>query len=176
MESIQLTNYLKEAVKKNIPQFQWKIEFNTADKVIDMHVVFSENVPPDLKVQDETNTTNESGRIQFEDQLCFYDPAVSHIAPENYLKTIRMNFETGIEKGFVDSAIKYLNIVLTEGLGQFNEFVYNPAVTSFEFKWNETDFKTTLETMKATNRYEKLHLHLSKKETDSFFDKLKEDE
>lgn len=170
-----LAKYIAEELKILHPFYQWKVIKDTKKQLIEVKVTFNLEVDDSLQVQDVIGKNNESGYIQFEDSICFYDPAISHIQPKNYLKAISFNNQLGIDKGLVFSYLKQLNIVLSQGRTQLEEFVSDTTIGEFELKWRSNDLNQTIDTLKETNRYSEEKLVMNLKQTESIIDQFTKD-
>lgn len=177
MKTTHLAQYVDQYLAEFQPNFQWKVVQNNEQHIMELFFTFKVNVEKDIQVQDEEGKLNDPGVIQFEDVICFYDPAVSHVSPQHYMKSFEMNYRTGIEKGFVDAVLKHLNIVATQGSAELRDFAADDTMGQFRLQWDERNFEGTLETLKATNRYDRTHLQFTQKEEEkSFIDKIKKED
>lgn len=173
MEPKELAEYLDEKLAEMHPNFQWKIVKNNAQGIVELFVCFKIDVPETIQVQDSEGRVNEPGILQFEDTICFYDPAVSHVSPDHYLKSFIFDFDTGIEQGLVDVILKHLNIVVTQGSAELREFVQQTQLDQFELSWNDSNFQGTIQTFKEIDRYRYDRLHMDVKKDQSFIEQLK---
>ncbi|WP_208559653.1 DUF3013 family protein [Marinilactibacillus kalidii] len=171
-----LATYIDDELKLIYPVFQWKVVKNTKKRLIEVYVTFNVEVDDSLQVQDITGKSNMPGMIQFEDVVCFYDPAYSHVKPQNYLEAVIMDSHRGIEKGFVDAFIKYLNIVVETGITDLESFATDDVTGEFKLIWNTHDFEGSIQTMKSIQRYNEEKLQMMLDEEKSFLDQIKKDE
>lgn len=176
MKTRQLSEYIQQALTEMQPNFQWKVVQNSEQHIVEVFFTFKVDVDKDVQVQDSEGKLNEPGVIQFEDAIAFYDPAISHASPQHYLQAFEMNFRIGIEKGYVDAILKQLNIVATQGSAQLRDFAEDDTIGQFDLQWSERNFNGTLETMKATNRYDRTYLKFADEKEESFIDKIKKED
>lgn len=177
MPTTHLATYINDYLKEMQPNYQWKVVQNSEQHIVEVFFTFKVDVDESIQVQDAEGKLNEPGVIQFEDVLCFYDPALSHVAPQHYLRAFEMDYQTGIEKGFVDAVLRHLNIVVTQGSAALRDFAVDDTAGEFQLEWNDRNLNGTIETMKATNRYDPVHLQIVEDEEDkSFIEKIKGDE
>lgn len=170
-----LASYIDSQIKEMRPVFQWRVVKDTKKRLVEIYFTFMVKVENSVQVQDMLGRTNDQGYIQFEDVLCFYDPAYSHIQPKNYLHAVSFDSYAGIEKGFVDALLKQLNIVTTSGISDLKEFVENVTAGEFELKWNNRNLEATIETMKAIKRYDEEKICMNLEEEESLIDQLTKD-
>lgn len=149
-----IIDYLKTLLDKDEPAFDWELNWNKRQHVIELFVTIYSEAPEDVVIQDAEGTLNDEEGIQFEDAICFYDPEKSKIVLDEYLHAFPFSIKQGIEKSYLDAVIKVLRIVVGEGQTNLNEFVQNPEIEEFELVWNEKNFNQTIETAKSTNHYD----------------------
>lgn len=170
-----LASYIADELKILQPFFQWKVVKDIQKQLIEVQFTFRLKVEDDVQVQDLIGQNNESGYIQFEDSICFYDPGVSHVQPQNYLEAVPFDNQLGIDKGIVFSYIKQLNIVLSEGKSNLKEFVSDTTIGEFELMWSDTNLSQTIETLKQINRYSEDKLVMNLERGDSIVEQLTKD-
>lgn len=149
-----IVDYLETILEKSETSFDWEVNWNKKQHVIELFFTIYTEPAPDFIIQDEEGTINEEEGIQFEDAICFYDPDKSKVLLDEYLHAFPFPIKKGIEKGFIDAIIKVLRIVVGEGQTNLDEFVKVPEIETFEMVWNEENFAQTVETLKATGRYD----------------------
>lgn len=170
-----LASYIDSQIKVMYPIFQWRVVKDTKKQLVEVHFTFTVEVDDSVQVQDVLGQTNDQGYIQFEDVVCFYDPAFSHIQPQNYLEAVAFDSEEGLEKGYVDAFLKQLNIVTTEGSFKLKDFIEDLSAESFELQWSERNLQGTIETMKALGRYEDEKIYMNLDEEESLIEQLTKD-
>src|SRR5699024_4064903 len=173
MESKELAEYIDQFLEDMHPNFQWQVVKNSGQHIVEVFFTFKIDVAEDIQVQDSEGTVNEPGVLQFEDAACFYDPSLSHVSPNHYLRSFIFDTDKGIEQGLVDAIFKHLNIVATQGSAALREFVKEPTHDQFELSWNETNFEGTLDTLKDTGRYSTDLLQMNVKKEVSLIDQIK---
>lgn len=171
-----LATYIDTELKNLFPVFQWKVIKNTNNRIVELYITFNVKVDESLQVQDVIGQTNQPGSIQFEDVLCFYDPAYAHVKPQNYLVSIPINSHTGIEKGHVSACLKQLNIITEEGIVELKKFSDDNVTGDFRLRWNERNLEGTIQTLKSINRYDKEKIKMMLDEEESFIEQIKKDE
>ncbi|WP_225744118.1 DUF3013 family protein [Marinilactibacillus sp. Marseille-P9653] len=171
-----LATYIDDELKSIYPVFQWKVVKNTKKRLIEVYITFNVKVDESLQVQDVTGRSNMPGSIQFEDVICFYDPAYAHIKPQNYLEAVIMNSHTGIEKGYVDACIKQLNIVAEAGITELEKFALDNVSGEFRLVWSDRDLEGAVQTLKSLDRYDEEKIQMKLDEEESFIDQIKKDE
>lgn len=162
-----LTDYIDAELKDVLPNFKWKLIKDTKKNLIELYITFRVDTDEDIQVQDTLGQNNDPGYVQFEDVVCFYDPAYSHVKPQNYLTAIAFDEHVGIEKGYVDAFLRQLNLATKQGMIDLKEFLLDDYAGEFELKWNERNLEGFIKTMKDTNRYneEKLTMMLDDEES-----------
>lgn len=170
-----LAEYIDSQIKAMYPIFQWRVVKDTQKRLIEIYFTFTVEVSDSVQVQDVLGQTNTQGYIQFEDVVCFYDPAYSHIQPQNYLQAVEIDNDEGIEKGYVDAFLKQLNIVTTEGASDLQDFIEDLGAEEFELHWSERNLEGTIATMKATGRYDEEKMYMNLDEEETLIDQLKKD-
>ncbi|MGX7394625.1 DUF3013 family protein [Carnobacterium mobile] len=155
MAKQDVIDYLETIMEESHLEFDWAVHWNKRQHTIEVAFTIYAETVPDLVVQDVEGTVNKENIIQFEDIICFYDPEKSKIRLDDYLAAFPFDLKKGIEKGFLDTVVKMLRIVVTEGQSDLLDFATDPAIETFEMEWNETNFESTLQTAKDTNRYNK---------------------
>lgn len=171
-----ISNYIDKELKNVLPNFKWRLIKNTKKKMIELYISFYVETKEEVQVQDSLGQNNEPGGVQFEDIICFYDPAYSHVKPQNYLAAIAFDSHTGLEKGFVDAILRQINLTTKQGMVDLKEFLSNDLAGEFELNWNDNHLNSLIQTMKDTNRYEDEKLEMVFDDEQSFFEKLKEDD
>lgn len=149
-----IIDYLQESLEQKEPFFDWELNWNKRQHVIELFITIYTEMESEVVIQDTEGTVNKEEGIQFEDAICFYDPDKSKIVTDDYLHAFPFSIKKGLEKGYLDAVIKVLRIVVGEGQTNLEEFVRNPEVETFELVWNEGNFNQTIETLKDTNRYD----------------------
>jgi|SRR5699024_802635 len=173
MESKELAEYIDHTFTEMQPNFQWKVVKDSAKHIVETFISFKIDVPENIQVQDSEGTVNEPGILQFEDAICFYDPSISHVSPDHYLKSFIFDMKKGIEQGFVDAICKHLNIVVTQGSAEMRDFVKEPHYEQFELSWNDVNFQGTIDTFKDIGRYRHNLLQMDIQQKESLIDQLK---
>lgn len=171
-----ISNYIDAELKNVLPNFKWRLIKDSKKKLIELYISFHVDTDETVQVQDSMGQNNEPGSVQFEDIICFYDPAYSHVKPQNYLAAIAFDSRSGIEKGYVDAILRQINLTTKQGMIDLREFLSDDFAGEFKLKWNENNLKSLMQTMKDTNRYEEEKLEMVLDDEHSFFEKLKEDD
>lgn len=149
-----IVEYLVENLEKTEAPFDWEVNWNKRQHVIELFVTIYAETSEDMVIEDVEGTVNEEEGIQFEDAICFYDPEKSKILLDDYLKAFPFSIKKGIEQGYLDAVLKILRLVVSEGQTNLNEFAQNPEIETFELNWQDGNFNQTIATLKDTKRYE----------------------
>ncbi|MER2063532.1 MAG: DUF3013 family protein [Alkalibacterium sp.] len=173
--SNDLTGYLDSELKKILPNFKWKIIQDSKKNLIEVYVTFHLKTDEKHQVQDVIGRNNEPGLVQFEDVICFYDPAYSHVKPQNYLAAFSMDSHSGIEKGYVDAILRQLNYTTKKGKAELREFLNDDFSDSFTLTWKDSNLQNMVKTLKETGRYSEEKVPMNLDDERSFIEKLKED-
>ena len=171
-----LIDYIDDELKKLLPNFKWRLVKDSKKKMIELYVTFHVETENDIQVQDALGQNNEPGIVQFEDVLCFYDPAYSHVKPQNYLTAISFDSHVGLEKGYVDAVLRQINLTTKQGMVDLREFLEDDFAGEFKLNWNEKNTYSLIQTMKDTGRYDDTKLKMILEDDQSFFEKLTEDD
>lgn len=174
--SSDLSVYIDDELKKMLPNFKWKIVKESKKKLIELYLTFHVETDEANQVQDIVGRNNEPGLVQFEEVICFYDPAYAHVKPQNYLASFAMDSHTGIEKGYVDAILRKLNYTTKKGKLDLAEFLNDDFAESFSLSWNESNLQNSIKTLKQTGRYNEEKVSMQLDEEQSFLEKLKEDD
>ncbi|MFO8069921.1 MAG: DUF3013 family protein [Alkalibacterium sp.] len=171
-----LSGYIDNTLKEMLPNFKWKIVKESKKNLIELYITFHVKSEESVQVQDILGKNNEPGLVQFEDVLCFYDPAYAHVKPQNYLASFSMNSHLGIEKGYVDAILRQLNYTTKKGKVELTEFLSDDFADSFSLSWSESNLTNMIQTLKETGRYSKEKVPIAIDDEKSFLEKLKKDE
>ncbi|WP_179128529.1 DUF3013 family protein [Marinilactibacillus piezotolerans] len=171
-----LASYLDDELKAIYPSFQWKVKKDTKKRLVEVYVTFNVKVSESLQVQDVIGQSNRPGSIQFEDVICFYDPAYAHVKPQSYLTAISVNSHTGVEKGLIEAVLKQLTIVVEQGMSDLEKFATDDVTGEFRLIWSDHHLESTIQTLKTLDRYNDEKVQLKLDEEESFFDQIKKDE
>lgn len=174
--TVSLSDYIDSELKDVLPNFKWRLIKNSKKKLIELYVTFRVETDESIQVQDTLGQNNKPGEVQFEDVLCFYDPAYSHVKPQNYLTAIAFDSNTGIEKGYIDAVLRQLNLTTKQGMVELREFLLDDLSGEYKLNWNKSNVETLIKTMKDTGRYDDSKLMMVFKEDRSFFEKIKKDD
>ncbi|PRY84138.1 DUF3013 family protein [Alkalibacterium olivapovliticus] len=171
-----ISNYIDSELKTVLPNFKWRMIKNSKKKLIELYISIYVETNEDIQVQDTLGQNNEPGSVQFEDVICLYDPAYSHVKPQNYLAAIPFDSHVGLEKGYVDALLRQINLTTKQGMVDLKEFLEDDFAGQFKLNWNENNLNSLIKTLKDTNRYENEKLKMVLEDEHSFFEKLKEDD
>lgn len=171
-----LSGYIDNQLREMLPNFNWKLVKESKKNLIELYITFHVESDESVQVQDILGKNNNPGIIQFEDVLCFYDPAYAHVKPQNYLASFSMDSHTGIEKGYVDAILRQLNYTTKKGKVELTEFLENNFTDSFNLTWEKNNLEHMIQTMKDTGRYSEEKLAMALEDEKSFLEKLKKDE
>lgn len=171
-----LSTYIDSELKELSPNFNWKIIKDSKKNLIELYITFRVETRDEIQVQDTIGNNNDPGYVQFEDVICFYDPAYSHLKPQNYLAAISFDSHAGIDKGFVDVLIRQINLVTKQGMVQLREFLLDDYAGEFELNWSERQLNSLLKTMKDTKRYDEEKIQMILEDEESLVEKLTKDE
>ncbi|MDN6398549.1 MAG: DUF3013 family protein, partial [Alkalibacterium sp.] len=163
-------------LKTMLPNFKWKIVKDSKKKLVELFLTFSVKADESVQVQDMLGKNNKPGNVQLEDVICFYDPAYSHVKPQNYLASFSMDSFAGIDKGYVDAILRKLNYTTKKGEVELNEFLNNDFTDSFTLTWQNKNLENMVDTMKKARRYSEEKLMFDPDGEESFFEKLKKDD
>ena len=172
----ELGEYIHEKLIEEAKHYQWKIIMDSSKIALEIYFTVSLDIDENHYVQDGNATINDSGKLIFEEVLCFYDEMNSKIAPSNYLIAIPLNPAVGIEQGYVDAVMKQLNIIASSAIGDLRKFLADDTRKEFSLIWNEQNMENTVETIRKTGRYSSNILTFISEEEDSFVDKIKGDQ
>lgn len=171
-----LSGYIDSELKDVLPNFKWRLIKNSKKKLIELYVTFCVDTNDTIQVQDALGQNNEPGKVQFEDVICFYDPAYSHAKPQNYLAAIAFDSNIGIDKGFVDAILRQLNLTTKQGMVELREFLMDDFAGEYELVWNNSNVDTLVKTLQDTGRYKEEKLMMDFNEDLSFVQKIKKDD
>lgn len=171
-----LSAYIDKELGRMMPNFNWKIVKDSRKNLVELYLTFHVETEESIQVQDVLGKNNEPGLVQFEDVLCFYDPAYAHVKPQNYLASFSMDSHNGIEKGFVDAILRQLNYTTKKGKVELTEFLRDNVADSFRLSWEKSNLDNMIQTSKDTGRYNVEKLQMALDEEESFIEKLKKDE
>lgn len=174
--AMEIGEYIYNKMLDEATHYRWRIIMDSSKRALEIYFAITLEIPESLYLQDVNARVNDSGKLIFEDVVCFYSEASSKIVPSNYLIAVPVIPKEGVEKGFVDAFIKQLNIIASSAAGQLREFIKDDAQKEFSLVWNEQNMKNTIETMQKTNKYSSEPLTFSTDEEESLVEKLKEDE
>lgn len=172
----ELGEYIYEKLLKEAKHYQWKMIMDSSKNALEIYFTVSLDIDKTHYVQDGNATVNESGQLNFEEIICFYDIKNSKIVPNNYLVAIPLDPETGIEQGYVDAVLKQLNIIASNTIGELRKFLIDDTRKEFSLTWNEENMRNTVETIRKTGRYSSNTLTFLNEEEDSLVDKIKGDQ
>lgn len=167
-----LAIYIAEELKEMRPFFQWKILNDTKKQMVEVLCSFYLETDAEVQVQDILGKNNETGYIQFEEKICFYDPAVSHIQPKNYLEAVSFDNQLGIEKGRVHAHLKQLVLIMSQGERKLREFVDDITMGEFELQWSDKNLNQSISTLKQTDRYDDTKLLMNLDDNQSFIEQF----
>ena len=174
--SNDLSEYIDDELKEMLPNFKWKIVKDSRKNLIEIYITFHIETDDSHQVQDMVGKNNEPGLVQFEDVICFYDPAYAHVKPQNYLAAFSMDSHVGIEKGYVDAILRQLNYTTKKGKVELREFLADDFSDVFTLSWKESNLLNMIDTLKETGRYSEEKLLMDLDEERSFLEKLKKDD
>lgn len=171
-----LSGYIDDSLKEMLPNFKWKILKESRKNLVELYITFHVEPDESVQVQDMVGKNNEPGLVQFEDVLCFYDPAYAHVKPQNYLAAFPMDSHSGIEKGFIDAILRQLNYTTKKGKVDLTEFLNDKFADSYSLDWSESHLSSMVQTLKETGRYSKEKVPMTLNDEKSFLEKLKKDD
>lgn len=172
----ELSNYIHQQMIEKTKNYQWRIVIDGHKGAIEIYVAIMLEVAPNQYVQDVNAQVNSSGKIYFEEVVCFYDQSNTKIRKDNYLCAVPVNPVEGIEAGYVDAFLKQLNIIISTARSQLRIFLENEQDTEFSLEWNEENMENTVKTMMRTQNYSKDRLTFSAEKEQSLVDQFKEDQ
>lgn len=174
--SNDLSGYIDDELKKMLPNFKWKIVKESKKNLIELYLTFHIETDEAHQVQDMIGKNNEPGLVQFEDVICFYDPAYAHVKPQNYLAAFSLDSHIGIEKGYVDAILRQLNYTTKKGKVELREFLDDDFSDAFTLTWKDSNLQNMVDTLKETGRYSEEKLPMDLDGEQSFLEKLKKDD
>ena len=174
--SNDLSGYIDRELGEMLPNFKWKIIKNSKKKIIEIFLTFHVETSESAQVQDMIGKNNEPGLVQFEDVICFYDPAYAHVKPQNYLASFSMDSYAGIEKGFVDAVLRYLNYTTKKGKVELVEFLENEFADTYTLTWKDSNLQNMIDTLKETGRYNEEKVPMELNDDKSFLEKIAKDD
>ncbi len=173
---LELSEYIYKKLLNEAKHYRWKIVLDSHKKAVEIYFVVHIDVEENQHVQDINATVNDSGKLYFEEVVCFYDETSTNIVPINYLKAIPLDPVIGIEKGFVDAFLKHLNILASDAISGLRLFLNDETRTEFSLTWDTQNMENTITTMKNTNHYSIDHIPFQTQEDESIIEKFKEDQ
>ena len=173
--SVDLSSYLYKNMLEKATYYQWKIIVDRSKRALEIYFTISLDIPDEQFVQDTNANVNESGQLNFEDVVCFYDEVNNKIVPKNYLVAIPLNINKGVEQGYVDAFIKQLNIIVSNANGQIREYLADESQKEFSLVWSEQNMENTIHTMQKTENYQTNILTVEFEEKMSLIDQFKEE-
>lgn len=153
IEQQDIQTFIHNYFEENKPSFQWKVEQSTPQKLVNVLVSFKKDIPADIQLQDVYGTFNQSGVLQYEDSICFFDSFTADVHEENYLKTFSFDNQEGIEEGLVEAICRQLILTFSQGTHSLDEFLKDNKEQKFQLVWNDRNLDSTIGTLKLSNRY-----------------------
>src|SRR5699024_2630534 len=148
-----LGSYIYKNMLEKATYYQWKIIIDRSKRALEIYFTISLDIPDEQFVQDVNAKVNQSGQLNFEEVVCFYDEANTQIVQKNYLVAIPININIGVEQGYVDAFIKQLNIIVSNASGQIREYLTDESQNEFSLIWSEQNMENTIHTMEKTENY-----------------------
>lgn len=153
---MNLTTYIENYLNEEKPQFSWDITYNEVKRIYELSLGLLENEDKRYpRLEDIQGNVSNGSHVYLVDRICFYDVKISYFEPSHYLKTVKVNFEEGIEKGYVDLLLDEFVRIGTQGKTQLYEFLREQQDPSFKLEWNEKRFNVALKTAEDVKRYDK---------------------
>lgn len=171
-----LAKYVHEKMVRETKNYQWRIVLDSHKRALEIYFVISIETNDGQFVQDINGQVNDSGLLQFEEVVCFYDETNYRLIPKNYLKAIPFNPEIGIDQGLVDAFLKQLNIIIVGSFSKLREFLIDASQNEFELHWNEVNMQKTVETLKATNHYSTVKYTFTENNDKTIVEQFKEEQ
>lgn len=147
--------YMKTTLSEFNKDFNWQVSFKSNLNIYE--ITFDMALPQvtlSYKLKDNDSNFSTGTPQVLRDRICFYDESVSYFDSSDYLLAIAVDFEKGIEAGFIEVLLKQLNILANTGENQLIEFMQVDTTSHFELEWPKDSFEETLDTYKATGRYD----------------------
>lgn len=156
MAKLDLVSYLDEKMNERFHDLDWTIEWYKKEKNITLYFsLFAEISDDAAEIADIEGTIAENEVIEFVDSIVFFDPEKSKIEhSEEYLHIVPFTLKKGLEAGYIDTILSYLQEVLDEGQSDLLDFVTDPAIEEFELSWDSTTFEEMLTRAKQEGKYD----------------------
>lgn len=159
--------YIKTSLSEFNKDFNWQVSFKSNLNIYE--ITFDMALPQitlSYKLKDNDSNFSTGTPQVLRDRICFYDERVSYFDSSDYLLAVEVDFEKGIEAGFIDVLLKQLNMLANTGENQLEEFMQVATTSHFELVWPDDLFEETLDTYKATGRYNDEIVHFVRNEED----------
>lgn len=133
---------------------EWRIQWFQREQKVEIIFLIEIVAPENLEVADKYQTVNSTNQFVFEDAVLIYHPYLEILEDDNYLTTVAFDDENGISGGLIDALCKTLRLVIGEAIVEIEEFLKDENHSHFKIDWNNSNFLSTLETLKSIKRFD----------------------
>lgn len=134
---------------------EWRIEWFKQKNMIEIVLMIPSHANEDARLEDKYGNSNLEDFFVFEDAILVYDLSLAEIQDDNYITALKFDEPGGLYGGTIEAMCKTLRITVMQAMTRLEEFLKDEDQTVFTIGWNEENYRSTIQTLKDTGRFDK---------------------
>lgn len=157
MQQHNLLTYLHYLLEELYFHCEWQLRWQEDWHSIELVLQFEfENNPADLNL--DLEQVDES--ILYECKVLFVDPQAANFYTPNVIRRVPVDDTKGITMGEVTAILKYLKQKTSQAPAVWYDFIHDDTISTFEIKWQDSEYQIIKERLVQTNQYNQHPLFL----------------
>lgn len=159
MNRANILNVFEQLIEESYFHCEWAIEWQERENEIEL--VFQMNLenPNNLSFKDNYDNISHQTELVYNVKIMIYKDGYKRFSDKDYIVSIPVNSERGIDYGKCLVIVKYLKKLTSSVDVKWLDFLSETDVEEFSLKWKWSDFEAIQNRLIESNRYSKTPIY-----------------
>ncbi|MBZ6526198.1 DUF3013 family protein [Aerococcaceae bacterium DSM 111021] len=159
MNKSNILNVFEQLIQESYFHCEWAIEWREQENDIVLIFQMTLSNPNNHPFRDTMNITSNHETILYTVKIIIYDNRQKEFSHDDYIVSIPLNYEMGIDYGECLSIVKYLKNLTSSVNIKWLEFLSDTKAEKFSLEWKWNEFEEIRNRLIESNRYSKTPIY-----------------
>ena len=155
MNRANILNVFEQLIEESYFHCEWAIEWQERENAIELIFQMNLENPNNLSFIDNYDNISHQTDLVYNIKIMIYKDGYKRFSDKDYIVSIPVNSERGIDYGKCLVIVKYLKKLTSSVDVKWLDFLSETDVEEFSLKWKWSDFEAIQNRLIESNRYSK---------------------
>lgn len=155
MNRANILNVFEQLIEESYFHCEWAIEWQERENAIELIFQMNLENPNNLSFIDNYDNISHQTDLVYNIKIMIYKDGYKRFSDKDYIVSIPVNSERGIDYGKCLVIVKYLKKLSSSVDVKWLDFLSETDVEEFSLKWKWSDFEAIQNRLIESNRYSK---------------------